>query len=233
MDVLLVDAGDLGDVGADHVLQLRDRLDAGEAPADEDEGQQPAAPLGVPGAGGVVDAREHPVAQRQGLLDLLEAHGLLGQARDGQGAGLRAQSKDEVVISLTACGRSNDSKSSDLSGEVVIAGSTSVQPLSEELAKEFMKEHGDVKVTVQGGGSGQGIKSIEEKIADIGSLSRDVKDEEKKSVNKEYTIAKDGVPAVVCTDVDIDDISLKQLKDIYTGKITNWKDVGGKDKKYQ
>lgn len=135
------------------------------------------------------------------------------------------------AVSLTACGRSNDSKSSDLSGEVVIAGSTSVQPLSEELAKEFMKEHGDVKVTVQGGGSGQGIKSIEEKIADIGSLSRDVKDEEKKSVNKEYTIAKDGVPAVVCTDVDIDDISLKQLKDIYTGKITNWKDVGGKDKK--
>ena len=48
-------------------------------------------------------------------------------------------------------------------------------------------------------GLGQGIKSIEEKIADIGSLSRDVKDEEKKSVNKEYTIAKDGVPAVVCS----------------------------------
>ena len=98
VDVLLVDAGDLGDVGADHVLQFRDRLDAGEATSDEDEGQQPAAPLGVPGAGGVVDAREHPVAQRQGLLDLLEAHGLLGQARDGQGAGLRAQGQDEVVI---------------------------------------------------------------------------------------------------------------------------------------
>ena len=51
------------------------------------------------------------------------------------------------AVSLTTCKRSNDSKSSDLSGEVVIAGSTLVQPLSEELAKEFMKEHGDIKVT--------------------------------------------------------------------------------------
>ena len=97
-DVALLDAGDLGDGGADHVLQFRDRLDTGEAAADEDEGEEPTAPLGVPGAGGVIDAREHPVAQRQSLLDLFEPHGLFGQARDGQGADLRAESQDDVVV---------------------------------------------------------------------------------------------------------------------------------------
>ncbi len=77
---------------------------------------------------------------------------------------------------LTGCGNkpgSGDSgDGSEVTGTVVTAGSTSVQPLSEELAAVFMDDNPGISVEVQGGGSGQGIKAIQEKIADFGALSR-------------------------------------------------------------
>ncbi len=134
---------------------------------------------------------------------------------------------------LTGCGSSDkgssDSGSSSSTKTVTIAGSTSVQPLSEVLGEKYSKEHSDVKIDVQGGGSGEAVKSLKEGICQIGALSRDLEAEEKSDVGKQYTIAKDGVAIVVNKDVNIDDITLDQLKDIYTGKITNWKDVGGDD----
>lgn len=126
---------------------------------------------------------------------------------------------------MAGCGGEGD----EASGEIVIAGSTSVQPLSEALAEEYMAANEGVTITVQGGGSGQAIKSLNEEIAQIGALSRDVKDEEKADVGEEYVIAKDGVAVVVHKDVKVDDLTIDQIKDIYTGKITNWKDVGGED----
>lgn len=130
------------------------------------------------------------------------------------------------AFALTGCGsKSADSEASS----VVIAGSTSVQPLSETLAQTYMENNPDVTVEVQGGGSGQGIKSIEEGIADIGSLSREVKDEEKASVAEEFVIAKDGVAVVVNADVTAEDLTIEQIKGIYTGEITNWSEVGGED----
>jgi phosphate transport system substrate-binding protein len=119
--------------------------------------------------------------------------------------------------------------SSDLSGDIVIAGSTSVQPLSDVLAEAFTERNGAVKIDIQGGGSGQGIKSIEEKIADLGSLSREVKEEEKAVVQQEYVIAKDGIAAVVNKDVKVENLTLDQLKRIFTGEIKNWKEIGGAD----
>ena len=97
-DVALLDGRDGAHGRACHVLELGDGLDAREASSDEDEGEQAPAALGVPGGGGVLDAGEDPVAQGGGLLDLLEAHGLLRQAGDRQGAGLGAQGNDEVVV---------------------------------------------------------------------------------------------------------------------------------------
>lgn len=130
------------------------------------------------------------------------------------------------AFALTGCG----SKSAESgASSVVIAGSTSVQPLSETLAQTYMENNPDVTVEVQGGGSGQGIKSIEEGIADIGSLSREVKDEEKASVAEEFVIAKDGVAVVVNADVTAEDLTIEQIKGIYTGEITNWSEVGGED----
>lgn len=132
-------------------------------------------------------------------------------------------------LGMAGCGSKTTGDTAG-SGSVTIAGSTSVQPLSEAMAEVYMDKNSGVTVEVQGGGSGQGIKSIEEKIADIGSLSREVKDEEKASIAEEYVIAKDGVAVVVNSDVKTKDLNLEQIKDIYTGKITNWKEVGGDDK---
>ena len=136
-------------------------------------------------------------------------------------------------LGLAGCGGSDDSGSGDsgsaASGSVVIAGSTSVQPLSEAMSEVYMEENPDVTVEVQGGGSGQGIKSIEDGIADIGSLSREVGEDEKGSISEEYVIAKDGGAVIVNADVNVDDLSLEQIKGIYTGEIKNWSEVGGDD----
>lgn len=140
-----------------------------------------------------------------------------------------------LATALGGCGDKGDAgnggepNSDAVSGSVVIAGSTSVQPLSEELAAAFNDKYPDVKIDVQGGGSGQGIKSVQEGIADLGALSRELKDEEKSSVDKEIVIAKDGVAVIVNKDSGVEDLTLEQIKQIYTGEITNWSQVGGTD----
>jgi len=131
------------------------------------------------------------------------------------------------MTGLAACGGGNSE--TEAGGSVVTAGSTSVQPLSEELAAVFMDANPDYTVDVQGGGSGQGIKSIQEGIADIGALSRNLKDDEKSLVSKEITIALDGIAVIVNKDSAVKDLSLEQIRQIFAGEITNWKDVGGMD----
>ena len=135
---------------------------------------------------------------------------------------------------LTACGSSSNTGStggtdSGLSGTVVVAGSTSVQPLSEELAAAFMSKNPNVSVEIQGGGSSVGIKSAKEGVADIGASSKELNAEEKTGLT-EYIIAKDGIAVVVNSSVAIKDLSLDSIKGIFTGEITNWKEVGGADK---
>lgn len=131
-----------------------------------------------------------------------------------------------AALCMTGCGGNNESEET-----VVIAGSTSVQPITEAMAEVYMEHNPGVVIEVQGGGSGQGIKSVDEGIADIGSLSREVKDEEKKSVTQEFVIAKDGIAIVVNPGVGVDDLTMEQIQKIYTGEIDNWKDVGGEDAK--
>lgn len=132
---------------------------------------------------------------------------------------------------LAGCGNAKNTEgekgTAKESGTVVIAGSTSVQPLSEELAAAFMDLNEGISVEVQGGGSGQGMKAIQEEIADFGALSRAVKEEEKASVAKEYVIAKDGVAVIVNPGNKITDLSMEQIRKIYTGEIKNWSEVGG------
>lgn len=130
---------------------------------------------------------------------------------------------------LAGCGaKVGDAGTGDeTAGSVVIAGSTSVQPLSEELAAAFMDANSGISVEVQGGGSGQGIKAIQEKIADFGALSRNVKEEEKAAITEEFVIAKDGVAVIVNLESKVDNLTIEQIKKIYTGEITNWSEVGG------
>ncbi|MDH7498251.1 MAG: phosphate ABC transporter substrate-binding protein, partial [Syntrophomonadaceae bacterium] len=114
-----------------------------------------------------------------------------------------------------------------LSGSLTIAGSTSVQPFSEVLAEEFTAKYPEVKINVQGGGSTQGIEAAKTGVADIGASSRELKPEEKGL--KEFVIARDGIAVVVNPANKVDGLTAAQIKDIFLGKITNWKDVGGAD----
>lgn len=111
---------------------------------------------------------------------------------------------------------------------IQIAGSTSVQPVAEKLAQAYMDKHPDVKINVQGGGSSVGITSAEQGQADIGTSSKDLKDSEKANL-KEYLIGKDGIVIAVNTANSVSSLTEDQVKDIFSGKITNWKEVGGAD----
>ena len=122
---------------------------------------------------------------------------------------------------------------SAISGDVIQAGSTSVQPLSQELADAFMDIHSKVIIDIQGGGSGQGVKAVDEDLVDFGALSRELKDEEKAVVKHEWVIAKDGIAVVVNADVDVDDLTKDEIKGIFTGEITNWSELGGASAKIE
>ncbi len=115
-----------------------------------------------------------------------------------------------------------------LSGTVEIAGSTSVQPLVEDLAKAFSAKYPDVKINIQGGGSSVGVSSAADGTADIGNVSRALKDAEKAEL-KDYTIALDGITVAVNPKNPVSALTAEQVTRILKGEIKNWKEVGGAD----
>lgn len=120
----------------------------------------------------------------------------------------------------------------EVSGRLSIAGSTSVQPLAEALAEAFQARYPKVEVDVQGGGSSVGVKSAGQGTVDIGTASRDIKDSEKQEFPDLVvtTIARDGIAVIVHPDVKVDNLTKEQVRDIFAGVITNWKEVGGADR---
>ncbi len=114
-----------------------------------------------------------------------------------------------------------------LSANIQLAGSTSVQPLAEELARVYMEKNPQVKIDVQGGGSSAGVKAAVEGVANIGMASRELKEDEKTSGLVPTVIAKDGIAVVVNTNNSVSDLTLDQIKKIFTGEIKNWSDLGG------
>ena len=111
-----------------------------------------------------------------------------------------------------------------------VAGSTTVQPLMIELQHGF-ERFADVQMNVTGGGSGVGISSTLNGVADIGMLSRDLKPGEGQGLLVEHIIAMDAVVVIVNTEAGIKpDLTLRQLADIYSGAVTNWSDLGGTDR---
>jgi phosphate transport system substrate-binding protein len=126
------------------------------------------------------------------------------------------------VMSLNAgCGKKN------VNG-LILAGSTSVQPFAEALSEAYMKIHPEISIDVQGGGSSAGIMSAQTNTADIGMSSRSLKDEEKTLWSVE--IARDGLAVIIHPNNPIISLTLAQVRDIYAGVITNWSQLGGKDK---
>lgn len=118
-------------------------------------------------------------------------------------------------------------------GALKVDGSTTVLPIAQKVSEAYMKEYPDVNITVSGGGSGNGIKAIIDGTTDIANSSRFIKDEEvKQAVEKgaypvPFAIAYDCIVPVVNPNNPVSDITLEQLKGIYMGKITNWKELGG------
>ncbi len=132
---------------------------------------------------------------------------------------------------VTGCGAKpqepKDGQGQGLTGTLTTAGSTSVQPFSEVLAEKFMEKNPNVKVNVQGGGSSQGIEAALSGVAEIGAISRDLKDEEKAKGLTAIPIAIDGVAVVVNPLNKVADLTAEDVKNIYLGNIKNWKEVGG------
>ena len=140
---------------------------------------------------------------------------------------------------LTACGSkdnaSDDNKGEEggttaaLSGTVSTDGSTSMEKVINSLGESFMAANKDVKFTYNPTGSGSGIQAVTEGRCDIGLSSRALKDDEKASGLVETVLAYDGIAIVVSPENPISDLDVDTIAKIYTGEITNWKDVGGDD----
>jgi phosphate transport system substrate-binding protein len=132
---------------------------------------------------------------------------------------------------VTDAAQPTEGASDGLSGQIQLAGSTTVQPLAEVLAEAFMAENPDVMIEVQGGGSSVGVTSAGEGTVDIGNASRNVKDSEFEEFPElqVFTIAYDGIAIVTNPDLELSTLSIDQVKAIFAGEITNYSEVGGPD----
>ena len=119
---------------------------------------------------------------------------------------------------------------SSSNSQITVAGSTSVQPVAEKLAQAYIQKNPNVKINVQGGGSGVGIKSVSEGTVDIGTSSKDLNANESVGLNQ-TVIGKDGIVVAVNTANSVSSLTKDQLKGIFSGNITNWNQIGGTDAK--
>ncbi|MED4057238.1 phosphate ABC transporter substrate-binding protein [Niallia taxi] len=140
-----------------------------------------------------------------------------------------------LMVIATGCGGGKNNTDSDdgNSGSLVVSGSSAMQPLIAAAAEEFMAENPNADIQVNAGGSGTGLSQVSEGSVDIGNS--DVYAEEKEGIDAaklvDHKVAVVGIAAAVNPNVGITDISKEDLIKVFTGKITNWKDVGGKDQK--
>ena len=144
-----------------------------------------------------------------------------------------------LALSLAACGSNDNNSDSNttpddnqdaaITGTVSTDGSTSMEKVIGALSESFMGANGGVTVNYNPTGSGSGITAVQEGTCDIGLSSRALKDEEKAAGLKETILAYDGIAIIVHPDNPVADLTLDQIAKLYTGEITNWKDVGGND----
>lgn len=134
-----------------------------------------------------------------------------------------------LAIVLGACGNEESESGAANSGATVaISGSTSVGPLAEKLAMKY-EEQADVNIEINQIGSSAGITNAISGVSEIGMSSRDLKDEEVAEGVEPVIIAYDGIVVVTHPSNKVKDISMEQVKQIFTGEVTNWKELGGED----
>ena len=134
-----------------------------------------------------------------------------------------------VLALVLALGVMSACSADKLNGSVATDGSTSMEKVIGVLGESFMETNPDVSFTYNPTGSGSGITAVSEKRCDIGLSSRALKDEEKNSGLTETVLAYDGIAIIVNPENAISDLSVEDIAKIYTGEITNWKDLGGAD----
>lgn len=147
-----------------------------------------------------------------------------GNTADNSSADANAQSQADTT-SQTA----EAQPSGDLSGKITLAGSTSMEKLCNAMAEAFMEKYPNITVSAEFTGSGAGLESLAKGTVDIGDASRALSDDEKASGAVENIVAIDGIAVITDTENTVSDITSDQLAQIYTGEITNWKDLGGAD----
>lgn len=151
-----------------------------------------------------------------------------------------------ALLTMTACGSTGEPAATaateaaataeqtseapkSVSGTVSLAGSTSMQKLCEAMIESFSEEYPDITVTAEYTGSGAGLEAVAAGKTDIGNASRALKDSEKAAGVEENIVAIDGIAVIANKAGKVLDLTTGQLSDIYTGKTTNWKDLGGDD----
>ncbi|KSU87173.1 MULTISPECIES: phosphate ABC transporter substrate-binding protein [Priestia] len=135
------------------------------------------------------------------------------------------------VTTLAACGSSDTSSENSSGGSnytLAISGSTSVGPLAEKLAAKY-EEKNNINIEINQIGSSAGITNATSGVSEIGMSSRDLKEEEKATGLKEHIIAYDGIVVITHPTNKVKNLSTEEVKKIFTGEITNWKELGGED----
>ena len=136
-------------------------------------------------------------------------------------------------LALTGCG-GNDAGESGSSGKITVSGSSALLPLAKDAAKKFKAKNDQVSITLNAGGSGTGLKQVSEGSVDIGNsdvFAKEKLPEAKAAELVDYKVAVTVMAPVVSKEIgtNVKSLTKAQLQDIFTGKVTNWKDVGGLD----
>lgn len=156
--------------------------------------------------------------------------GVLAGCGNNQNQGGQSNTNNATSNPTSNASGGSTTNNTELSGTVSASGSTALQPLVAKAAQDFMAKHPKVTVNVTGGGSGTGVKNVADGVSDIGNsdVEADVKYKDMLSDN---VVAIAPFALIVNKDVGVDNLTKAQAADIFMGKITNWKDVGGQDLK--
>jgi phosphate transport system substrate-binding protein len=140
-----------------------------------------------------------------------------------------------LLLAVALCGcvgdQGGEATPGGQTGSLTVTGSTTVLPIAERAAEAYMNANPEADIQVSGGGSSVGVQAVGEGTADIGMASRELKDAEKEQYPDlvQYVVARDGIALIINVENPVESLTVEQVRQIYTGEITNWNEVGGSD----